>query len=57
MENKVILTYYDVDNNIAKESIWVEKKSDSEYWVKNIPFFAPNLAYNDLMDMQIEIPV
>lgn len=52
MENKVTVVYYDVNQEIAEEKLWIEKKSDLEYQIKNIPFFAPNLAYNDIISVE-----
>ncbi|MDQ0065121.1 DUF4265 domain-containing protein [Chryseobacterium lathyri] len=52
MNSKVIVTYYDVDEKIAEERLWIEQKSDSEYQIKNIPFFAPNLAFNDIISVE-----
>ncbi|MDR6457737.1 MULTISPECIES: DUF4265 domain-containing protein [Chryseobacterium] len=52
MENKVTVVYYDVNQEIAEEKLWVEKKSDLEYQIKNIPFFAPNLAYDDIISVE-----
>lgn len=52
MENKVTVVYYDINNDIAEEKLWIEKKNDSEYQIKNIPFFAPNLAYNDIISVE-----
>ncbi|WP_454046936.1 DUF4265 domain-containing protein [Chryseobacterium sp. Marseille-Q8038] len=51
MENKVTVVYYDVNQEIAEEKLWIEKKNDLEYQIKNIPFFAPNLAYNDIISV------
>lgn len=52
MENKVTVVYYDVNQEIAEEKLWIEKKNDLEYQIKNIPFFAPNLAYNDIISVE-----
>lgn len=53
MDKKVKLTYYDLEDNLAVESVWATK--DGEYYrIKNAPFFAPNLAYNDLIKVEID---
>lgn len=52
MENKVRVVYYDLNQEIAEEKLWIEKKNDLEYQIKNIPFFAPNLAYNDIISVE-----
>jgi hypothetical protein len=52
MESKVTVVYYDVNQEIAEEKLWIEKKNDLEYQIKNIPFFAPNLAYNDIISVE-----
>ena len=49
---KVILTYYDVEDNIAEETLWIEKKGDNRYQIKNTPFFAPNIAFNDIISVE-----
>ncbi|ATN04016.1 hypothetical protein CRN76_00480 [Chryseobacterium indologenes] len=52
MKDKVILTYYNVENKLAEESVWIEKLDDEKYQVKNAPFFAPNIAYNDIITVE-----
>lgn len=52
MDKKVILTYYDVEENLAEEALWIEPLDDNKYQVKNIPFFAPNIAYNDIISVE-----
>lgn len=52
MDKKVILTYYDVEENLAEETLWIEPLDDNKYQVKNIPFFAPNIAYNDIITVE-----
>jgi hypothetical protein len=54
MNKKVILTYYDVNNDLAEETLWIEQLTDGQYQVKNIPFFAPNIAYNDIISIEEE---
>ncbi|QIH34489.1 DUF4265 domain-containing protein [Sphingobacterium sp. DR205] len=52
MNKKVILTYYDVEENLAEEALWIEPLEDNKYQVKNVPFFAPNIAYNDIITVE-----
>lgn len=54
MKNKVTITYYDANQEIAEEKLWIEKKNDLEYQIKNIPFFVHNLAYNDIISVENE---
>ncbi|TLX25715.1 DUF4265 domain-containing protein [Chryseobacterium indologenes] len=52
MKNKVILTYYDLEGNLAEEALWIETLENERYQIKNIPFFAPNIAYNDVIAVE-----
>lgn len=52
MDKKVILTYYDVEENLAEETLWIEPLENNKYQIKNIPFFAPNIAYNDIITVE-----
>lgn len=52
MNKKVILTYYNVEGNLAEETLWIEPVNEAAYQVKNIPFFAPNIAYNDIIAVE-----
>lgn len=52
MNKKVILTYYDVEGNLAEEALWIEPINNDKYQVKNIPFFAPNIAYGDVISVE-----
>ncbi|MCL1668346.1 DUF4265 domain-containing protein [Elizabethkingia ursingii] len=54
MDKKVILTYYDIEGNTAVETLWAEFKEDIKYQIKNIPFFAPNIAFNDIITVEEE---
>lgn len=51
---KVILTYYNLEGEIAEESLWIDTLDNNEYQIKNIPFFAPNIAYNDVIGIEEE---
>jgi hypothetical protein len=48
---KIKLVYHDLEEKIAVESVWAEKE-DNYYRIKNVPFFAPNIAYNDLVSVE-----
>jgi Domain of unknown function (DUF4265) len=52
-ETKIKLTYYDLEGNIAIESVWAEREGEF-YRIKNSPFFAPNISYNDLVRVEID---
>ncbi|WP_313581984.1 DUF4265 domain-containing protein [Chishuiella sp.] len=52
MKNKVIITFYDVENNISEENLWIESHGNNLYQIKNIPFFAPNIAYDDIIKVE-----
>ncbi|KGT09125.1 DUF4265 domain-containing protein [Elizabethkingia anophelis] len=54
MDKKVILTYYDIDGNTAVETLWAEFKEDIKYQIKNIPFFASSLAFDDIITVEEE---
>ena len=49
---KLTLTYYDLEDNIAEETVWIKSLNDKEYQIKNIPFYAPNIAYNDIVKVE-----
>ncbi len=53
-DKKLTLTYYDVEDNIAEETVWVKSLNDVEYQIKNIPFYAPNIAYDDIVKVEDE---
>ena len=48
---KVNFVYCDLDEELATESVWVEKENNY-YRIKNIPFFAPNISYDDLISVE-----
>ncbi|WP_312901537.1 DUF4265 domain-containing protein [Chryseobacterium taichungense] len=52
--NKVIVTYYDVEEKIAEESLWIDKLDNDEYQIKNIPFFAANISYDDIIKVETD---
>lgn len=51
MEHKVKIVYYDLEENLAVENVWVDKEGEF-YRIKNVPAFAYNLAYNDLISVE-----
>ncbi|MFN9319088.1 MAG: DUF4265 domain-containing protein [Chitinophagales bacterium] len=48
MRKKVTIVYKDIEDNIAEELVWCIKMDDN-YKVDNIPFYAPNLSLNDII--------
>jgi hypothetical protein len=48
---KVNFVYYDLDEELTTESVWTSREGDC-YRIKNIPFFAPNIAYDDLITVE-----
>jgi hypothetical protein len=48
-EVKLKLVYKDFDGNIQIESVWAEKIGDY-FKIVNIPFFAYNIAYGDIVN-------
>ena len=51
MDTKIKLTYYDLEDNLAVENVWAVKEGNY-YRIKNAPFYAPNLAYDDLVSIE-----
>jgi hypothetical protein len=51
IDYKIKLVYHDLGGNLATEGVLASKEG-KYYRVKNIPFFAPNLAYNDLISVE-----
>lgn len=51
MKNKVVLVYKDNEGEIAEETVWVQQVGEN-YKIDNIPFYAPNLALNDLISVE-----
>lgn len=48
---KAIIVYRDSQNQIAEERVWIKAKGNY-YEVRNIPFFAPNLALFDVIAVE-----
>ena len=53
MDKKIKVVYYDQENNLAIETLWATKEGEY-YRIKNIPFFASNLSYNDLIKVELD---
>jgi len=51
MRNKIVLVYKDVEGEIAEETVWA-KPVGNNYKIDNIPFYAPNLALNDIISVE-----
>lgn len=51
---KITVDYFDKSNELAKETIWGEKFNDNQYFVRSIPFFVPNIAFDDLIEVEKE---
>lgn len=50
-DSKILLTYRDEDGNYQVESVWATKEGQY-YRINNIPFLAPNLALDDLVEAE-----
>lgn len=53
-KQKIVIDYLDKNNELSKELIWGEMYKTDQYFVRSIPFFAPNLAFDDLIQVEIE---
>jgi len=51
MKDKIKFVYYDLEGELAIESVWASKNGEY-YKIKNIPFFAPNIAYDDIISVE-----
>ncbi|WP_294963477.1 DUF4265 domain-containing protein [uncultured Flavobacterium sp.] len=51
INDKVTFVYYDLEGEIAMETVWAAKEENG-YRIKNIPFFASNVAYDDLITVE-----
>ncbi|MDQ1097683.1 MULTISPECIES: DUF4265 domain-containing protein [Chryseobacterium] len=52
MDSKIVLTYYDVEDNIAEELVNADQIDELKFQVKNVPFFAPNISYDDIIAVE-----
>lgn len=50
---KVRLVYKDFDGELKIESVWAEK-TGNYYKIVNVPFFANNIAYGDIVSVEEE---
>lgn len=50
MKSKIILTYQN-EGEYLTEGVWAEKQGDY-YKIKNIPFFASNIALDDIVSVE-----
>ncbi|HAV6250337.1 TPA: DUF4265 domain-containing protein, partial [Acinetobacter baumannii] len=51
---KIVIDYLDKNNELSKELIWGEIYRTDQYFIRSIPFFASNLAFDDLIKVEIE---
>ena len=51
INDKVMFDYYDLEGNLAVESVWAAKEGNG-YRIKNSPLFAPNIAYDDIISVE-----
>lgn len=51
---KIVIDYLDKNNELSKELILGEMYKTDQYFVRSIPFFAPNLAFDDFIQVKIE---
>ena len=51
MKSKIVLVYKDVEGEIAEETVWANPEGKN-YKIDNIPFYAPNLALNDIISVE-----
>ncbi|QHI29431.1 hypothetical protein AhaeINNSZ174_08170 [Acinetobacter haemolyticus] len=40
---KIIVDYLDKNGSLSREIVWGKKFENDKYYIKNIPFFAPNI--------------
>ena len=52
-DSKILLTYKDGEGNYQIESVWATKEG-AYYRINNIPFFATNIALDDLVSVEEE---
>lgn len=51
---KIVVNFYDKNNSLSEETIWGKKYYDNYYYFQNIPFFIPNIAYEDLISVETD---
>lgn len=52
-EYKILLTYKNGEGDIEVESVWAIKQGGN-YKVVNIPFFAPNISWGDIVSVEMD---
>ncbi len=52
MDKKVIITYYNDEGEVSFETVWAQIKEENIYQIKNIPFFASNISFNDIVEVE-----
>ena len=52
-DTKILLTYKNDEGSYDVESVWATKEG-GYYRINNIPFFAPNIALDDLVSAEVE---
>lgn len=50
-DSKILLTYKNEDGEFDVESVWATKEGEY-YRINNIPFFAPNIALEDVVSAE-----
>ena len=53
INHKINFVYHNLEGDTEIESVWAAKEGDN-YRIKNIPFFAPNIAYDDLVSAEYD---
>ncbi|RSC80276.1 DUF4265 domain-containing protein [Acinetobacter haemolyticus] len=51
---KIIVDYLDKNGSLSREIVWGKKFENDKYYIKNIPFFAPNISFDDLIEVDNE---
>ncbi|PLK42062.1 DUF4265 domain-containing protein [Emticicia sp. TH156] len=52
MKTKIIVVYKDIEDEISEETLWSEILENGYYKIDNIPLYAPNLALNDIINVE-----
>lgn len=55
MRKKIVLTYKNIEGNFAEETIWAIQLESGNFEIDNIPFFAENLAYKDIISAENDL--
>lgn len=54
MKNKLIIPFYDIEGNLSEEILLGELTPNGLFTIKEIPLFAPNLAFDDTVAFENE---